>query len=262
MEMDKAFRLLMQEADELSKLRTLPPDGQQYKLWFHEVSNILELTFGKTSREYDNFVKAVRSDYPVSTDKEKLEKYKKELDAYEIALDSALHKCALILDETLRDKSEQPPTIIGALPKAFIAHGGVTPALTKLKSYLIALGVEPIIVEEQPSRGRSIGEKVNLYARQADFAIILATKGDKDAKTGSFIPRGNVLIEIGKAQELFPDRTIYLLQAGTKFPSNISEKVWVRFTPQSMDDSFIKIAKEIRDFGILKSINPPKESSN
>ncbi len=141
-------------------------------------------------------------------------------------------------------------------PKAFIAHGGETPALTKLKNYLAALGIEPLIVEEQPSRGRSIGENVDWYARHADFAIILATKGGKDTKTGSFIPRGNVLIEIGKAQELFPDRTIYLLQAGTKLPSNISEKICVRFVSQSMDGSFIRIAKELTEFGILKAVKP------
>ncbi len=144
-------------------------------------------------------------------------------------------------------------------PKAFVAHGGDTPALVKLKNYLSALGIEPVVVEEQPSKGKSIGEKVDWYARQADFAVILATKGDKDSKTGGFIPRGNVLIEIGKAQELFPDRTIYLLQAGTEFPSNISEKVWVRFVPQSMDDSFSEIAKELCAFGMLKAVRPPRK---
>lgn len=141
-------------------------------------------------------------------------------------------------------------------PKAFIAHGVETPALTKLKSFLDALGVESFVVEDQPSGGRSIGEKVGWSARQADFAIILATKGDKDAKTGGFIPRGNVLIEIGKAQELFPSKTIYLLQAGTKFLKNVSEKVWFRFTPQVIDYSIIKIAQELQAFGILRAVRP------
>jgi predicted nucleotide-binding protein len=195
-------------------------------------------------------IKGIFPDYVYQND------YIDRLTDYETALKSIIEKFETFGIET------QPAAVTVLPPKAFIAHGGETPALSKLKNYLTALGIQPIIVEEQPSRGRSIGENVDWCARQADLAIILATKGDKDAKTGSFIPRGNVLIEIGKVQELFPDRTIYLLQAGTKFPSNISEKVWVRFTPQSMDDSFIKIAKEIRDFGILKSIKPPKESSN
>jgi len=256
MEIRKAFKLLNQEWDEISKLRTLSPEKQQYELWFQEVSNILELTFGKTSREYDNFVSAVRSDYLVSTDKEKREKYNKELDAYEIALESALHKCALLLDEMPKGKSEQTSAMVGSPPKAFIAHGGETEALDKLKEFLIALGIEPLVVEDQASENRSIGNNVDLYARQADCAIILATKGDIDGVTGSFIPRGNVLIEIGKAQELFKDRIIYLLQAGTKFPSNVSEKVWGRFTTSCMDEAFTKIARELTAFGILNAVKP------
>ena len=97
------------------------------------------------------------------------------------------------------------------------------------------------------------------YSRQADCAVILATKGDVDSKTGGFIPRGNVLIEIGKSQEIFKDRIIYLLQAGAHFPTNVSEKVWGRSTTQCMDDAFIKVAIELYKFGLLKSVKHPKE---
>ena len=141
-------------------------------------------------------------------------------------------------------------------PKAFIAHGGKSEVRDKLCQFLTALGVTPLIVEEQPSEGRSVGENVDWYARQADCAIILATKGDIDGKTGRFIPRGNVLIEIGKSQELFKDRIIYLLQAGARLPTNISEKVRARFTTQNMDNAFIKIATELRKFGILRAVKP------
>jgi predicted nucleotide-binding protein len=150
----------------------------------------------------------------------------------------------------------KPSTVPSEPPKAFIAHGGKSEAQDKLCQFLTALGVTPLIVEEQPSEGRSVGENVDHYARQADCAIILATKGDIDSKTGRFIPRGNVLIEIGKAQEVFKDRIIYLLQAGTKFPTDISEKVRERFTSQNMDKAFIKIAKELTKFGILRAVKP------
>lgn len=144
-------------------------------------------------------------------------------------------------------------------PKAFIAHGGKTEARDKLCQFLTALDIIPLIAEEQPSEGRSVAENVDYYARQSDFAIILATKGDIDSKTGGFIPRGNVLMETGKLQEIFKDRIVYLLQAGTKFPTNISEKVRERFTSQNMDNAFIKIAKELNKFGILKAVKPRKE---
>jgi len=139
-------------------------------------------------------------------------------------------------------------------PKAFIAHGGETTAREKLVNFLDALGITPIIVEGQPSEGRSKDKNVEHYLKQCDCAIILATKGDVDGRTGEFIPRGNILNEIGRAQEILPDKMIYLLDEETKFPTNIDEKVWERFTQESMDKAFIKIAKELRAFGLIKAV--------
>jgi len=141
-----------------------------------------------------------------------------------------------------------------APPKAFIAHGGESPARKKLVNFLNALGITPIIVEEQPSEGRSKDKNVEYYLKQCDCAIILATKGDIDGKTGEFIPRGNILNEIGRAQGILPDKMIYLLEKETKFPTNIDEKVWERFTQESMDKAFIKIAKELRAFELIKAV--------
>jgi predicted nucleotide-binding protein len=141
-------------------------------------------------------------------------------------------------------------------PKAFVAHGGKSVIRDKLESFLMALGVTPIIVEEQPSEGRSKDKNVEHYLKQSDCAIILATKGDVDGQTGEFIPRGNILIEIGRCQEILPDKIIYLLEEEAKFPTNIDEKVWERFTKESMDKAFIKIAKELRAFGLIRPIKP------
>lgn len=191
-------------------------------------------------------------------------------DICDVALDycidaviEAIGKLKDDINKGVRDEQgnviEKMPAISTEPPKAFIAHGGDSPALAKLKSFLEALGVQPLVVEEQPSEGRSVAENVDWYSRQADCAVILATKGDVDSKTGGFIPRGNVLIEIGKSQEIFKDRIIYLLQAGAHFPTNVSEKVWGRFTTQCMDDAFIKVAIELYKFGLLKSVKHPKE---
>jgi predicted nucleotide-binding protein len=139
-------------------------------------------------------------------------------------------------------------------PKAFIAHGGKSAARDKLEDFLTALDVTPIIVEEQPSQGRSKDKNVEHYLKLCDCAIILATQGDVDGRTGEFIPRGNILNEIGRCQEIFPNRMVYLLEEGVKFPTNIDEKVWERFTEESMDKAFIKIAKEFRAFGLLKTM--------
>lgn len=133
----------------------------------------------------------------------------------------------------------------------FIAHGGDSPALNKLKRFLIALGVYPLVVEEEPSQGRSVGDNVDWWANKSDCAVILAAKGDIDGNTGEFIPRGNVSMEIGKLQPILNNRLIYLLEEGTKFPTNIAEKVWERFSESSMDNAFTKICCELREFGLI-----------
>jgi predicted nucleotide-binding protein len=143
-------------------------------------------------------------------------------------------------------------------PKAFVAHGGKSAARDDLQDFLAALGVTPIIVEEQPSEGRSKDKNVEYYLRQCDCAIILATKGDVDGRTGEFIPRGNILNEVGRCQEIFPNRIVYLLEKGVKFPTDIDEKVWERFTGESTGKAFVKVAKELRAFGLIRPVKPSR----
>jgi predicted nucleotide-binding protein len=133
--------------------------------------------------------------------------------------------------------------------KAFIAHGPATEALNKLCEFLDALGVKPLVVERLPSEGRSVNENVEHYLSQADCGIVLAT-GD-DLVDGHFQPRGNVNIETGRFQERFGGRVIFLLEEGAAFPSNISEKVWARFSQSSMDEAFLEVVRELRAFGLL-----------
>ena len=248
MDKKEAIEFLKTKLGEIQTLWKLDYDNHDYPLWHRVIEGVLREVFGDNSYEYRGFFEA----FPhVSISGEnKQQKYHEELKMRETAI------LSIIQVHELAGIDTKPSTPVGQPPKVFIAHGGDSPALTKLKSFLEALGVEPLIVEEQASEGRSVGENVDWYARQADCAIILAARGDIDGKTGRFIPRGNVLIEIGKSQELFKDRIIYLLQAGTKLPTNINEKVRARFTSQNMDNAFIKIAKELKKFGILRAVKP------
>ena len=174
------------------------------------------------------------------------------------ATNQAIGKLESDIEEGVRDKQgkiiNKPAIVETTPPIAFIAHGGKTAARDKLKDFLMALGVTPIIVEDQPSQGRSKEQNVEYYLKQCDCAIILSTKGDIDGQTSEFIPRGNILNELGRCQETLPHRMIYLLEEETKFPTNIDEKVWERFTQESMDKAFTKIAKELRAFGLLKAM--------
>ncbi len=253
---ENAISLLKAALYEVTSLRALHHGNQEFKLWRDKVCDLLEMQFGKGSTESERFAKAAITLVYPSSDSEWQEKYLSDLGSYETALKSVLQKHALCVSLGKSAVGLARDPVNHAPPSAFIAHGGETPALTKVEAFLVALGVTPIVVEKQPSQDRSIDQNVEWYLNKCDCALILATKGDIDGRSGEFLPRGNVCIEIGRCQERFPGRTIYLLEDDTRFPSNISEKVWERFTQDNMERAFLKIAKEIKAFGLIKTVKP------
>jgi predicted nucleotide-binding protein len=136
----------------------------------------------------------------------------------------------------------------------FISHGNETKALIKLERFLRGLGITPIIVKHEPSLGKSLDDLVEEQMQTCLAVIVLATKDDRiKGEKGEeyFQPRPNVIHEIGLAQEKVKERIIYLKEEGCKFPSNIAPKVWENFTQDNMENAFIKVAKELKAFGII-----------
>jgi predicted nucleotide-binding protein len=138
--------------------------------------------------------------------------------------------------------------------RIFISHGGKHKALEKVKNFLISLDLEPVIVEEKPSEGKSVDDLVEERMKSCSAVIILATKDDKIEKRKKiyYQPRQNVIHEIGLAQQIFGNKIIYLKEKGCEFPSNINPKVWENFTRNNMENAFIKINKELKAFDIIK----------
>lgn len=164
----------------------------------------------------------------------------------------------------LRDKKGNPikpkVTNTGQIPKAFIAYGGKSGVLDKLREFIEALGIKPVIVELSASRGMSVDDKVNKYIKDADCGIVLATRGGiVDEKGKKQHPRLNVIDELERLRAAFPSETILLLEKGVDLPSNLSGLTYEPFARQSMDRAFTAIARELTAFGILKAVKPPSE---
>ena len=247
----EAIELLKQELNKIPSLREQHYDNQDFKLWLHKLETIIKAALD--SDDLGTFSSAPPSSFPmrgISPESSFTKHYQDEITSYETALKSIIQKY-----ETLG--IEEKATITAELPpKAFIVHGGKSEARDKLYRFLTALGVKPLIIDEEPREGRSVNEQVEYYSEQADCAIILGTADDKQLKDGKLYPRRNVYIEIGRFQERFSNRIIYLLEEGASFPSDISEKLYTRFTQESMDEAFITVARELTTFGILKAIKP------
>lgn len=254
---EKAVADLKQRREQLRKLfdKNIYHNSDQFsygfRKWKAETEYSIIQIFGEGSRELREFDKAASWQDAEGTTRQ-LSRYR-----YQIMVRAAAHIDAILSAIKQYGVSKTEET---TQPKAFIAHGGKTEALSKLQSFLGALGIVPLIAEEEPSEARSVDEQVEWCLANADCVIILGTADDQNLKDGKLYPRPSVCIEIGRVQERFPRRVIYLLEQGASFPSNITEKVYERFTQENMENAFSKVAKELRAFGIMRATSLERQS--
>jgi D-alanine-D-alanine ligase-like ATP-grasp enzyme len=241
----ETIRFLKQKIRELPALAKLPYNNSEYQLWLETVRGVVANVFGPNSIEYQK----ISEKYPItgSYTEVRQSSYFKNLQKREITLRSIIDSWEKLgLDDEANIKNDQ------RRPKAFIAHEGMTQALDKVKSFLGALGIDYVIAEIESSDGRSIEKQVQWAQAQADFAVILATKGKAINKmTGTSYMALNVADELGRAREIFKNRIILLLEEGVEPHTNVSEIVYEPFVTQNMENAFIKIAKEIRHWKLL-----------
>ena len=135
----------------------------------------------------------------------------------------------------------------------FISHGGPTMTHVQLvQDFLGALGLGPVVVRDSPNLNMSVNEKVRFYMKLCIGAVALATVEDETIANEQRT-RPNVENEIGMLQAApnIGSRIIYLKEPNVTFASNYQEKVWIPFTKERVQDSFINIAKELRAFGFV-----------
>lgn len=81
--------------------------------------------------------------------------------------------------------------------KVFIVHGHTEAVNQEVARTIEKLGLEVIILREQPNSGKTIIEKFEEYAKDVNFAVILLTADDKIEGEDTFRARQNVIFEMG-----------------------------------------------------------------
>jgi predicted nucleotide-binding protein len=144
----------------------------------------------------------------------------------------------------------------------FISHGKDLKSLNELKEILTSFGLEPIILSEQPSSGKTVMEKLEIYS-DVGYAFIILTPDDlggfvemgskwsrpkrlrKFLKTAHNRPRQNVILEFGYfVGKLGRNKVTCLLKKPVEQPSDMQGIVYLSFKESLL---------EIKD-GILKEL--------
>lgn len=262
MELVNVIMLLKKKLEDLRKDASIRDfDGGGFRAWTQGVEAILIRGIGDPStRLLEQFRKATRGlpmpDSIIDPGDRRV-MYKRRFESKLLEVEAVLKSIVWELEAFGLPDAHVEAGIRQERTKVFIAHGGQTARLKKLCDFLRALRVDPVVAEWSASEGCWTEEDVDKRMGDADCDIVLAEYGGiVDVKTGAKHPRLNVVDELARSREKRPSRTILLLEKGVDLPSNVKGIVYEHFTKQNMEKAFIKVAKELVAFGIIKAAKP------
>ena len=133
--------------------------------------------------------------------------------------------------------------------KVFVVHGHDVAAREAMARFLEKIGLEAIILHEQPDQGRTIIEKFEDYASEVAFAVVLLTPDDLagaiDSSSPSTRARQNVIFELGYfVGKLGRGRACLLKKGKIEIPSDL---YGVIYTEMDSEDGWkLKLVKELK----------------
>ncbi|HEY1774008.1 MAG TPA: nucleotide-binding protein [Gammaproteobacteria bacterium] len=154
---------------------------------------------------------------------------------------------AKTLDKGNRDKSK----------RVFVVHGHDVAAREGVARFIQKLGLEPIILHEQPDGGKTIIEKFE-HNSDVSYAVVLLTPDDVGSKRGDSTskprPRQNVIFELGYfVGVLGRSHVAALVKGEVERPSDYDGVVYI-----SLDDHDawkMKLARELQTAGHAIDMN-------
>ena len=151
--------------------------------------------------------------------------------------------------------------------KVFIVHGRNHKPLNELKTVLLDLGLDPVVLLEKPSGSMTIIEKLEKYSQDVGFAFVILTPDDAlttaieissnqymhSVLSPIFRTRQNVILEFGYfIAKLGRLRVCCLYKGATELPydmpSDMHGIVYIPFK-QSVDEARDMIMKELKAAG-------------
>ena len=169
--------------------------------------------------------------------------------------DELLEEVQNLLATTVPKHKKEIPTYSN---EVFIVHGRDTLLRTQVENVLRALGLEPIILQEQANIGKTIIEKIE-ECTDVGFGIVLYTPCDEGrlkSEDRELKPRArqNVVLEHGYLMaKLGRERVCCLVSQNVEFPSDIQG---IGYIPANDIDQWkYKIAKELKAAGFDIDMN-------
>ena len=254
----KSIDRLRKALDPISELKQLRRDSPQFEKWRRNAEVAISNTFGGNTSHVKDFshIKYVPGGGFVGMP----EAYYQRV--YLRGLDSAASMLDSMIDEIEEYWEDDGPPVSTPSTKAreqrttnevFVVHGTDDGAKETVARFLTKLGLEPVVLHEQPNQGRTIIEKFEEYAQVA-FAVVLLTPDDIGGRHGQsdgLQPRArqNVILELGFFLGKLGRRgTCALLKEDVEIPSDYDGVLYI-----PMDDHGawqMKLVGELKGAGL------------
>lgn len=159
----------------------------------------------------------------------------------------------------LRGRSGPKPPKPQNAKRVFIVHGHDAALKTSVARFLSRMGLDPVILHEEPNRGRTIIEKFIEHS-DVGFAVVLLTPDDKGGVAAStldkqrFRARQNVVLELGFfLGKLGRERVAAIYDSQVEMPSDYTGVLFIEHDNAGIWQ--LALAKEIKASGIEVDLN-------
>lgn len=239
--MNKPSKALTKErlqrlVDQIATLQKLNLGSPEFQTWRRDLETALIYAFDETHRYVESFKKI--SYYPRvaviggGPNPDTHRAYVGGLNSAGALLTAAINEIDEYWDDDVLDTGESGAPQ-GDLPlntsEVFIIHGQDHGTKETVARFLERLGIEPIILHEQPDEGRTIIEKFEHYAN--GFAVALLTPDDVGGPDNENLQpraRQNVILELGYFVGKFGRGRVCALKGeGVEVPSDYSGVLYI-----------------------------------
>jgi predicted nucleotide-binding protein len=232
-----------------------PLPEERYEVWSHTAVAVLKAACGEESPQIHTFMGDIRVIVTPIPERYAEPQRRKELERRIRVLEAVI--------EALPATSQPQSTTINTQPaanrKVFLVHGHQHGAREAVARFLEKLELEPVILDEEANRGRTVIEKFLAHSNVA-FAIVLVIGDDVGGVKGSdpaaLRPRArqNVIFELGYfVGSLGRDRVCALYEPEVEMPSDFGGVGYVKFDREG--NWKVLLAKELNAAGIKVDMN-------
>ena len=138
--------------------------------------------------------------------------------------------------------------------KVFVVYGHDPTARDQLEVTLRRWGLEPLILDQLPTDGQTVIEKLESTMEEVGFAIVLATPDDEGYRVGhpeekAYRARQNVVLEMGMLLAKLGRENVAILlktqeeQEDMERPSDINGLIYIQFRDDIANDAGLLLAK-------------------